>query len=129
MINKVIITGRLTKGVELRRTNDGTPYTFFTVAVNRPGQDKVDFINCSAWRQTAELMNQYLNKGSMIGLEGSVQSWTKQNKEGINESAMTIVATKITFLDSKRAENTTSTEPQQIPVNTEQDVNLDEIKF
>ncbi len=100
MINKVILTGRLTQDVELRRTNDGTPYAFFTIAVNRRRQDQTDFIACTAWRQTAELMNQYLNKGSLIGVEGSLQVFSQQ-KDGKYETRTTVQVSNITFLESK----------------------------
>ncbi len=100
MINKVILTGRLTQDVELRRTNDGTPYAFFTLAVNRRQQDQTDFIACTAWRQTAELMNQYLNKGSLIGVEGSLQVFSQQ-KDGQYESRTTVQVSNITFLESR----------------------------
>ncbi len=100
MINKVILTGRLTQDVELRRTNDGTPYAFFTIAVNRRQQDQTDFIACTAWRQTAELMNQYLNKGSLIGVEGSLQVFSQQ-KDGQYETRTTVQVSNITFLESR----------------------------
>ncbi len=100
MINKVILTGRITQDVELRRTNDGTPYVFFTVAVNRRNQDQADFIPCTAWRQTAEMMAQYLNKGSLIGVEGSIQVYSQQ-KDGKYESRTTVQVSNITFLETK----------------------------
>lgn len=100
MINRVILTGRLTSDVELRRTNDGTPYTLFTLAVNRRNQDQTDFISCVAWRQTAELMNQYLNKGSLIGVEGSLQVFTQQ-KDGQYDTRTNVQVSNITFLESR----------------------------
>ncbi len=100
MINKVILTGRITQDVELRRTNDGTPYVFFTIAVNRRQQDQTDFIACTAWRQTAEMMNQYLGKGSLIGVEGSLQVFSQQ-KDGNYETRTTVQVSNITFLESR----------------------------
>ncbi len=100
MINKVILTGRITQDIELRRTNDGTPYVFFTVAVNRRQQDQTDFIACTAWRQTAEMMNQYLNKGSLIGIEGSLQVFSQQ-KDGKYETRTSVQVSNITFLETK----------------------------
>ncbi len=112
MINKVILTGRLTRDIELRRTNDGTPYAFFTIAVNRRQQDQTDFISCTAWRQTAELMNQYLNKGSLIGVEGSLQVYSQQNN-GEYETRTTVQVSNITFLES-RAQSQARTAEQSI---------------
>ncbi len=100
MINKVILTGRLTQDVELRNTNDGTPYTFFTIAVNRRNNDQTDFISCIAWRQTAELMKNYLNKGALIGVEGRLEVFNQQ-KDGQYESRTTVQVSNITFLESK----------------------------
>ncbi len=109
MINKVILTGRITQDVELRRTNDGTPYVFFTIAVNRRQQDQADFISCTAWRQTAELMANYLNKGSLIGVEGSLQVFSQQ-KEGNYETRTTVQVSNITFLESKAQADARTTE-------------------
>ncbi len=109
MINRVILTGRLTQDVELRRTNDGTPYVFFTIAVNRRQQDQTDFISCTAWRQTAELMNQYLNKGALIGVEGSLQVYSQQ-KDGQYETRTTVQVSTITFLESRAQANARTAE-------------------
>lgn len=100
MINKVILTGRITQDVELRRTNDGTPYAFFTIAVNRRQQDQTDFISCTAWRQTAELMANYLNKGSLIGVEGSLQVYSQQ-KDGQYDTRTTVQVSNVTFLETR----------------------------
>ncbi len=118
MINKVILTGRLTQDVELRRTNDGTPYAFFTIAVNRRQQDQTDFISCTAWRQTAELMNQYLNKGSLIGVEGSLQVFSQQ-KDGQYETRTTVQVSNITFLES-RSQAQQRTAEQNLNANNQQ---------
>ena len=100
MINRVILTGRLTTDIELRRTNDGTPYTFFTVAVNRRNNDQADFISCVAWRQTAELMDNYLKKGALIGIEGRLEVFSRQ-EEGRYETRTNVQVSNITFLESR----------------------------
>ena len=73
MINRVILVGRLTRDPELRKTQSGASVVSYTIAVNRrvqtPGQPDADFINCVAWNKTADLMAQYLHKGSLIGVE------------------------------------------------------------
>ncbi len=109
MINRVILTGRLTNNIELRRTNDGTPYTFFTIAVNRRNNDDTDFISCVAWRQTAELMNQYLNKGSLIGAEGRLEVYSQQ-KDGEYINRTNVQVTNITFLESRAQSQSRTTE-------------------
>ncbi len=142
MINKVILTGRITQEVELRRTNDGTPYVLFTLAVARRGQDQTDFVQCTAWRQTAEMMNQYLGKGSLIGVEGSLQVFT-QKKEGNYETRTSVQVANITFLESREQAEArkTSTTNEEVKTETieqfqpvdeqaiQNDINLEEIKF
>ena len=70
MINRVVLVGRLTKDPELRKTQSGTSVVSFSLAVNRrvqtPGQPDADFINCVAWNRLADLMCQYLHRGSLI---------------------------------------------------------------
>ena len=102
MINKAILTGRLTRDIELKRTNDGTSYTFFTLAVNnrRSGNDQTDFVPCIAWRQTADLMNNYLKKGSLIGVEGRINVYTKQSN-GQYDTNVNVQVENLTFLESK----------------------------
>jgi single-strand DNA-binding protein len=78
-VNKSILVGRLTKDLELKRTNTNNDYIKFSVAVNRhysnnKGERQADFINCVAWGQTAKFIATYFEKGSMIGIEGSIQT-------------------------------------------------------
>ncbi len=85
MINRVVLVGRLTKDIELRKTTTGISTTSFTVACNRrtrsdQGQS-ADFINCVAWRQSAEFLANYAQKGSIVAVEGHI---TTRNYEGQN---------------------------------------------
>ena len=86
MINRVVLVGRLTRDPELRKTQSGTSVCSFTMAVGRrvstQGQPDADFINCVAWNKTADLMTQYLHKGSLIGLEGRIQTRSYDNQQG-----------------------------------------------
>lgn len=85
-MNRVMLTGRLTKDPELRRTTNGNSMVRFTLAVNRafrtPGQPEADFLFCVAFGKTAENVARYLHKGSLIGVEGSIQtgSYVKDRK-------------------------------------------------
>jgi len=85
-MNKVILMGRLTADPEFRQTQNGVPSCKFRVAINRnfknqqTGQYDADFISCTAWRQTAEFVNKYFHKGSMICVEGSLRSGSYQDK-------------------------------------------------
>lgn len=110
MLNTVIIMGRLTADPELRKTQSGTSVTSFTVAVDRRFQQKgeekqTDFINVVAWRQTAEFIEKYFSKGSMIAIRGSVQTRTYEDKNGNKRTAVEVVADEVSFCGSK-GENT-----------------------
>ncbi|MBP5361916.1 MAG: single-stranded DNA-binding protein [Ruminococcus sp.] len=86
-MNKVILTGRLTADPELRQTQSGISSCRFTVAVNRQYADKqtgerqADFIQCIAWRQTAEFVNKYFRKGKMIAVEGQLRNNNYQDRQ------------------------------------------------
>lgn len=111
MINRVILVGRLTKAPELRRTQSGSSVVSFSLAVGRryaqPGQPDADFINCVAWNKTAELMAQYLHKGSMIGVEGRIQTRNYDNQQGQRVYVTEVVAESVQFLESKNASSQT----------------------
>lgn len=85
-MNKVIIMGRLTSAPELRQTQSGISSCRFTVAVNRrfadknTGEKQTDFISCVAWKNTAEFITKYFNKGSMICVEGSLRTGSYKDK-------------------------------------------------
>lgn len=104
-LNKVILGGRLTADPELRQTTSGIPVCSFTVAVNRrtssEGSQQADFINCQAWRQTAEFLSRYFRKGSSICVIGSIQtrSWTDQSNQ--KRYSTEVVADEINFVDAK----------------------------
>ena len=104
-INKSIIGGRLTADPELKSTQSGVSVCSFSIAVNRryakDGQQEVDFINCQAWRQTAEFICNYFRKGSSICISGSIQtrSWTDNN--GQKRYATEVIADEAYFVDSK----------------------------
>ena len=80
MINHVVLVGRLTRDVEVNKTTSGLSLARFTVACNRRfNKDQTDFINCVAWRQTADFLGQYAKKGSLVGIEGSIQTSSYDN--------------------------------------------------
>ena len=111
--NKVILGGRLVADPELRTTPSGVSVTSFTVAVNRNyrGKDgtesQADFLNCTAWRQTAEFVSRYFRKGSMIAVQGSIQTRNYEDRNGNKRTAVEIVADNVSFCGSK-AETGTS---------------------
>lgn len=103
--NKSIIGGRLTADPELKQTASGISACTFTVAVNRryakDGQQEPDFINCQAWRQTAEFICKFFKKGSSICVTGAIQtrSWTDSNNQ--KRYATEIVVDEVCFVDGK----------------------------
>ena len=109
MLNVAIIMGRLTRDPELRRTNSGKPVASFTVAVDRDyapeGQEKeTDFIDCVAWNGTAEFVEKYFKKGSMIVVSGRLQlrNWT--DKDGNKRKSAEILASNVYFGESKKSQ-------------------------
>ena len=108
MLNRIVIMGRLTRDPELRRTQNGTAVTSFSVAVDRDfksresGEKATDFIDVVAWRQTAEFVCQYFTKGRMAVVSGRLQirNWT--DKEGNKRRSAEVVADNVYFGESKR---------------------------
>ena len=110
MLNCAVIMGRLTADPELRQTPSGVAVTRFTVAVDRgyvkAGEErKADFITVVAWRQTAEFVTRYFSKGSMIAVQGAIQTGSYE-KDGIKRSTFEIVADNVSFCGSKSESST-----------------------
>jgi len=108
MFNLVVLTGRLTADAELKTTPSGVSVTSFSIAVERrykQGEEKqTDFINIVAWRAAAEFITKYFNKGSMIGIEGSIQTRNYTDKNGNKRTAFEVVANNVQFVESKKAD-------------------------
>lgn len=105
MINTVVLTGRLTKDIELRRTTSGKTCTSFTLAVNR-NKKETDFINCVAWDKVAELLERYTHKGSQIGVEGRIQTRNYDDRNGKKVYVTEVLVNSISFLDKLIEQNT-----------------------
>lgn len=121
MLNRVIITGRLTKDPELKRTGSGTAVTSFTVACERDfkdqnGKKETDFLDVVVWRNTAEFVSKYFSKGRMITVDGRLQirNWKDQN--GNNRKNTEIVAENIYFGDSKKERYAERNEVPDVPI-------------
>lgn len=117
MLNCAIIMGRLTADPELRTTTSGISVTSFSVAVDRSYQKageerQTDFINVVAWRQTAEFVTRYFHKGSMIAVQGSIQTRNYEDKTGAKRTAVEIVADNVSFCGSKAESGTGNFQPQ-----------------
>lgn len=106
MINNVVLVGRLTKELDLRYTANGTAVASFTTAVNRQftnqkGERDADFINCVIWRKSAENMASYTKKGSLVGLEGRLQTRSYDNQQGQRVYVTEVVVETFSLLESK----------------------------
>lgn len=113
MLNSIIIMGRLTADPELRTTSSGLSVTTFNVAVDRgyakPGEDKkTDFIPVVAWRNTADFITRYFRKGSMIAVQGSLQTRNYEDKNGNKRVAFEVLADQVSFCGSKSESGTAS---------------------
>ena len=108
-MNKVLLVGRITKDPEVKLTSNQTAYCNFTIAVDRKfkdqnGERQSDFINCVAWRQTANFIGKYFHKGSRIGLCGSLQTRSYENQNGQKVFVTEVVVDDAEFVDSKGGE-------------------------
>lgn len=113
MINSVVIMGRLTFDPELRTTPSGVSVVRFQVACDRNYQKsgeerKTDFIDVTAWRQTAEFVSRYFRKGSMIAVEGSIQTDSYTDRDGNKRKSFQVVANNVSFCGSKAESGSTN---------------------
>lgn len=105
-MNRVCLVGRLTAKPELRYTNSNLPVTRFSVAVNRTfsnanGQREADFINIVVWRKQAENVCNFLDKGSLVSIEGRIQTGSYDDQNGQKRYTFEVVADSVQFLESK----------------------------
>ena len=108
MINRVVLVGRLTKDVEVRKTQTGLSVASFTVACDRRtsrsqdgNQQTADFINCVAWRQPADFLGQYARKGALVGVEGRIQTRSFDRQDGTKQYVTEVLCDNVNLLGSK----------------------------
>lgn len=104
MLNRIILIGRMVADPEIRFTQSGIPMANFSIAVERnfksaTGEKLTDFIRIVAWRKQAELIGEYVKKGYMVAVEGSLQQRKYQTKEGENRTIYEVMADSVQFLD------------------------------
>lgn len=120
-MNSAILMGRMTADAEIKTTQSGKEVTSFTVAVDKytkKGEDRqANFIDVVAWEKTATFINQYFHKGSMIALQGSIQTRTYEDKNGNKRKAVEVLADRVYFCGGK----------QDKPANTEPNIDFEEI--
>lgn len=117
-LNKVILCGRLTADVELKSTQTGISVCSFTLAVNRKyqkdGEQTADFINCVAWRQTAEFISRYFKKGNSLCVTGEIQTRNFTDQSGAKRYVTEVLVDDARFVDGKNEGSQTASEETQI---------------
>lgn len=108
MINRVVLVGRITKDPELRQTQSGISVASFSLAINRTftnqsGQREADFVPVVVWRKQAENVAQYVGKGSLVGVEGRLQTRSYDAADGSKRFVMEVVADSVQFLESRQS--------------------------
>ena len=128
MINRVVLVGRLTKNPDLRYTQSGSAVASFTVAVERPftnqnGDRDADFINCVMWRKAAENFANFTHKGSMVAVEGRLQTRSYENQQGVRVYVTEVVVDNFSLSETKaqseqyRREHPEEAQGQGAPMN------------
>ncbi|WCZ20006.1 single-stranded DNA-binding protein [Lacticaseibacillus paracasei] len=108
MLNSVSLTGRLTRDVDLRYTQSGTAVASFTLAVDRKfksknGERETDFVNCQIWHKSAENFANFTKKGSLVGVEGHIQTRTYDNAQGQKVFVTEVIVENFALLESRQA--------------------------
>ncbi|MDD6466735.1 MAG: single-stranded DNA-binding protein [Erysipelotrichaceae bacterium] len=115
MINRVVLVGRLTRDPILRKTQSGTSVVSFTVACNRRvaagAEPQTDFISCVAWNRTAEIVSQYTKKGSLVGVEGRIQTRNYEDAQKNRVYVTEVVCDSVQFLESRSVSEHRASEP------------------
>lgn len=137
-MNAVVLVGRTTRDIELRRTGNGTAVASFTLAVNRDfktndGQE-ADFIQCVAWKKTAELLEQYVHKGDRIAVNGSIRTRNYEDSHGRTVYVTEVLVNHVEFLETKNREqsnynNNGYTDPDNFNDNEHFDLEKDDLPF
>ena len=122
MLNRALLVGRLTRDPELRRTGSGKAVTSFNLAVERnfkSDDQEADFINCVCWGKIAENTERYCSKGSMVSVDGRIQTRNYENNQGQKVYVTEVIADSVQFINTRRENQTTA----QAPVNSQAPVN------
>lgn len=134
MINNLVLVGRMAKDAEVKQTQSGVTYANFSIAVERSyaaeGREReTDFIDCRAWRNTAEFVGKWFKKGSWIGIEGELQTNTYEGQDGVKRKAVYCQVRQVSFVGAAQR-NTENTQPEQAaPVAGFTKLNDDDIPF
>ncbi len=135
MLNKAILVGRLTKDPELRSTGSGVSVVSFTVACTRSyarqGEERqTDFINCVAFRNTADFISRYFAKGNLIAVDGMIQTRTWDDQEGKRHWVTEVIVNEAHFVEGKKdSQNQTQSTSTDLPMDFGPDATDDDLPF
>ncbi|MED4594656.1 single-stranded DNA-binding protein [Bacillus safensis] len=132
MLNRVVLTGRLTKDPNLKYTPNGHAVCMFTLAVNRKKateNDKADFFNCIVWRKQAEAAANYLSKGSLIGVDGRLETRNYENQQGQRVFVTEVQVETVQFLESKKEKPELEHQPVDVHNQVFNDQGNDDLPF
>lgn len=142
MINRVILTGRPVRDLELKNINSGTSICAFTLAVdrnfkNKNGEREADYVSCIAWKKTAEIMSRYVKRGSVIGVDGRIQTRSYDNRDGQRVYVTEVVVENFSFLGgsdkngqvSKNNQSSSNQNNDPFDSNGQADISDDDLPF
>ncbi len=135
MLNRVVLVGRLTKDPEIRYTQSNTPIASFTIAVNRQfsnsatGERDTDFIPVVVWRKQAENVKSFVHKGSLVAVDGRIQTRTYDDQNGVRKYVTEVVADNVSFLEPKGSQDDQGTMETQLSQETEEDDKYSNVVF
>ena len=128
-MNNVALIGRVTKGIELKKSATGKSVTNFTLAVRRD-KENTDFINCVAWNGTADLLYNYVKKGHRIGLNGRLQTRKYEDNTGRKVYVTEVIANSVELLEKKETDNHTPDTQTYPDVESDKlDISSDDLPF
>lgn len=124
MLNRVVMVGRLTRDPELRRTQNGKAVANFTLALNRSynsaDEQQADYIPCVVWNKTAEAVERYCSKGSLVGIDGKMQSRSYDNSQGQHVFVVEVRCDSVQFIDTRDKNENANNSYQNNPGNNYQ---------
>ena len=137
MLNRVVLVGRLTKDPDIRYTQSNVPVVSFTIAVNRQftnsatGEKETDFIPIIVWRKQAENVKNFIHKGSLVAIDGRIQTRTYDDQNGVRKYVTEVVADNVAFLEPKgtQGDAPVTNEPQQQNQQNDEDDRYSNVVF
>jgi single-strand DNA-binding protein len=129
-VNMIVLTGRLTADPELKYTQSGKAYAKFSLAVSRRyNREETDFVNIVCWEKKAELVSQYINKGSLVAVTGSLRIRSYEDEKGAKKKITEVLADNIEFLEKKSENLEKSSQNAKVEKTNKDDISDDDFPF